>query len=102
MGESDLYIGKAGGITLAECFSMNLPVILYEVLPMQETSNLDFTLKNGFGYYCNSVEEIIKEIKLLIKRDEIFQKLKTNLRKYNNTNSGLMIARDIMSIVKIY
>lgn len=47
MRSADLLITKAGGVTLAEAFTCEVPVIVTDVLPGQEHGNLLFAARQG-------------------------------------------------------
>lgn len=47
MAVSDVYIGKSGGSTTAECLAMGLPMIVCDPIPGQEERNCDFLLEAG-------------------------------------------------------
>jgi processive 1,2-diacylglycerol beta-glucosyltransferase len=44
---SDLYIGKPGGLTTAECLASGLPMIVWDPIPGQELYNTSYLLENG-------------------------------------------------------
>jgi processive 1,2-diacylglycerol beta-glucosyltransferase len=47
MAASDLFVGKSGGSTTAECLAMGLPMIICDPIPGQEERNCDFLLEAG-------------------------------------------------------
>lgn len=49
LGNADLVITKAGGISLYECISCLAPVLIVGSNFCQESENIEFVLKNGFG-----------------------------------------------------
>src|SRR5207248_604431 len=44
MRSADVLVTKAGGLTLAEAFCCGVPTVVQDVLPGQETGNLDYVL----------------------------------------------------------
>jgi UDP-N-acetylglucosamine:LPS N-acetylglucosamine transferase len=52
MRSADLLVTKAGGLTLAEAFCCGVPVVVYDVLPGQETGNLEFVRTQGAAAYA--------------------------------------------------
>lgn len=62
MDASDLLITKAGGVTIAESLTKNLPMIVLEPLPGQEKANTQYLLKNRIAEKCESVDELSKLI----------------------------------------
>jgi processive 1,2-diacylglycerol beta-glucosyltransferase len=49
MAASDVFVGKSGGSTTAECLAMGLPMIVCDPIPGQEERNCDFLLEAGAG-----------------------------------------------------
>jgi processive 1,2-diacylglycerol beta-glucosyltransferase len=49
MTAADLFVGKSGGSTTAECLAMGLPMIVCDPIPGQEERNCDFLLEAGAG-----------------------------------------------------
>ena len=49
MAASDVFVGKSGGSTTAECLAMGLPMIVCDPIPGQEERNCDFLLEACAG-----------------------------------------------------
>lgn len=49
MAESDLLIGKAGGLTSAECLALGVPMVVLDPIAGQEQSNTEFLAAAGAG-----------------------------------------------------
>jgi UDP-N-acetylglucosamine:LPS N-acetylglucosamine transferase len=47
MRSADVLLTKAGGVTLAEAFCCGVPVVIHDVLPGQETGNLEYVLRHS-------------------------------------------------------
>jgi processive 1,2-diacylglycerol beta-glucosyltransferase len=58
MAASDIMIGKAGGITVAEALSMGLPIICFNPIPGQEWGNTSFLADNNLGFKVKGLDEI--------------------------------------------
>src|SRR5262249_38248921 len=41
MAAADLFVGKSGGLTTAECLAMRLPMVVFDPIPGQEERNCD-------------------------------------------------------------
>jgi UDP-N-acetylglucosamine:LPS N-acetylglucosamine transferase len=46
MRASDLLVTKAGGVTLAEAFCCAIPVVIHDLLPGQESGNLEYVRRH--------------------------------------------------------
>ena len=54
MRSADLLVTKAGGVTLAEAFCSGVPVVVQDVVPGQESGNLEYVLRHGAVEYAPS------------------------------------------------
>jgi 1,2-diacylglycerol 3-beta-galactosyltransferase len=66
MRSSDLLVTKAGGVTLAEAFCSNLPVVIHDVLPGQEAGNLEYVLAQGGVAYAPTPAALVRTVEALI------------------------------------
>lgn len=62
MDASDIIITKAGGVTIAESLTKNLPMIIMQPLPGQEKANTQYLLKNRIAEKCESISGLSKLI----------------------------------------
>ncbi|MGE5041553.1 MAG: MGDG synthase family glycosyltransferase [Candidatus Levyibacteriota bacterium] len=64
MTASDLYISKAGGLTVAECLSRGLPAVYINNFPGHEAGNAAYTSKNGAAVVAgrNNIKEVLDEV----------------------------------------
>ena len=77
MKASDFIISKAGGVTITEAITLNLPVILYKPLPGQEYVNTKYLLQKGVAVKAENVQKL-KEIIMQVFDDKIiFEKIKS-------------------------
>lgn len=70
MKSSDYLIGKAGGITLFEAISSELPIIVYQPKLGQEQENSKFVRDKKIGFVSNNTEEL-KQIIATIMNNEL-------------------------------
>lgn len=66
MKVSDLYIGKPGGLTTAECLACKLPMAIITPIPGQEERNSDHLLEDGAAVRCNELATIAFKIDRLL------------------------------------
>ena len=62
MQMSDLFIGKPGGLTTAECLACGLPMIIVAPIPGQEERNSDHLLEKGIALKCNEFTTLAYKI----------------------------------------
>ena len=58
MSISDLVITKPGGLTTTECLVSNLPIVVINPIPGQETENADFLVNSGCGIWIDESSEV--------------------------------------------
>lgn len=58
MCAADLFVGKAGGLTISECLALGLPMLLFGPLPGQETHNVEYLVSRGAAGTARGVEEL--------------------------------------------
>ncbi len=66
MQMADLFIGKPGGLTTAECLASGLPMIIVEPIPGQEERNSDHLLEKGIALKCNEFTTLAYKIDNLL------------------------------------
>ena len=66
MRAADVLVTKAGGLTLAEAFCCSVPVVIHDVLPGQETGNLEYVLQHGAVEYAPHPQALVKIVGRLV------------------------------------
>lgn len=81
---SDLIITKSGGLTVSEALSKNLPMIVIQPIPGQETRNCEILEGYGAALRANNAREVIACVEEFIKFPEkiIGMKARINLLSY--------------------
>jgi processive 1,2-diacylglycerol beta-glucosyltransferase len=65
MRSADMLVTKAGGVTLAEAFCCGIPVLIHDVLPGQESGNLEYALAHGAVAYAPSTAQLVTTVRRL-------------------------------------
>lgn len=60
MHAADLLICKAGGLIVTEALACGLPMILINVIPGQETGNMEFVVNNGAGVWAENPMRVLE------------------------------------------
>lgn len=82
MKVADLLVSKAGGVTITEAVSCNLPVMLFKPLPGQELVNTEYLLSNGLVTIASDVKEICTKLKSFVHdEDDELIKIKKQQQK---------------------
>ncbi len=96
---SDIFIGKAGGLSLSEALAKGLPIAIIESLPGQEDYNTDFIMRNKLGIKVNNDDNLIQWLHSLLSK-EILNYWQCKVRKFGRPYSGLSIANHIINSIK--
>ncbi|MEW6178692.1 MAG: glycosyltransferase [Chloroflexota bacterium] len=62
MRAADLIVCKAGGLIVTESLACGLPMILVDVLPGQETGNMEYVVNNGAGERVETPLEMLEAL----------------------------------------
>jgi 1,2-diacylglycerol 3-beta-galactosyltransferase len=65
MRSADLLVTKAGGLTLAEAFCSGVPVVVYDILPGQESGNLEYVRQQAAVLYAASPPQLPRIVEQL-------------------------------------
>lgn len=88
MASCDIVISKPGGSSIAECLSMNLPMIFFSIIPGQESQNAKIIADYGFGFILSKPNDIKEKIKYLKEKQEVIAKLKNKINAFKFNNSA--------------
>ena len=83
MSASDVIITKPGGLSTCEALCKELPMILINPIPGQETRNLTFLINNGIAYYADEITPI----------DELYYQMFYSEQKYENLMRNIKLIK---------
>lgn len=96
MSASDLYISKAGGLTVAECFVKKLPAIYLHNFPGHEEGNAKYAVSNGAAVIAEK-NNLKQRIESLLKNPAELKELSRNAGKVALPNASENIIKTILS-----
>jgi processive 1,2-diacylglycerol beta-glucosyltransferase len=96
-GVADLFIGKAGGLTISEALAAGLPIIIVDALPGQETFNVEVISSNKLGCYVSNLKDLVSEIKDFLYQG-MTSSLEKNMDKFARPHSSMNVARHIAGL----
>ncbi|ACL21199.1 Monogalactosyldiacylglycerol synthase [Desulfitobacterium hafniense DCB-2] len=70
MTVSDLMITKAGGLTVSEALTKQLPMVIYKPIPGQEKANSEFLRRVGTGKIAATEGELLQILTHLLENPE--------------------------------
>src|SRR3989344_1706734 len=97
---ADLILTKAGGLTVAECFSKGLPLIVNNTIPGQEDDNVKYLLENKAGFKAVSIEEVSAIAVKLFSNPSELAEIKRNSKELSKPRAAKDIADFIVSRIK--
>lgn len=97
MHSSDLFIGKPGGLTTAECLACNLPMLIVDPIPGQEERNSDHLLENGIAIKCNDLTTLAFKIDRLLAVPEKLQTMREATNSMARPNAAQTIVHTLLS-----
>lgn len=89
MDASDFIITKPGGLSVSESLAKNLPMILVNPIPGQETRNLEFLLNSGLAMAVSETFPIEEAVYQLYKSRNRFEGQNSLTTLHQKTNSAL-------------
>ncbi len=93
---SDLFIGKPGGLTTAECLACGLPMVIVAPIPGQEDRNSDHLLEKGIAIKCNEFTTLAYKIDGLLDHPEMLQSMREKARWYGRPNAAKTIVDTLL------
>lgn len=66
LAASDLVVGKAGGLTVAETTALGVPMVVFDPIPGQEEGNADELRRAGAGVWTRSEHDLAHELSRLL------------------------------------
>jgi len=99
MAMSDLIVTKAGGITVTECMTMELPMLLYRPIPGQEDKNAKFAVDNGFAVKAKEFRAARRLIVDLTEHPEKLERMRDSARRTKRPDATELIAAAVVELI---
>ncbi len=94
MSVADLVISKPGGITVSECLASNVPMLIINPIPGQETDNTDFLELNNLAKCVKHNDNLGMIMEELIE-DNTLNQLRQNTMKFAKPEAAVNICKEI-------
>jgi processive 1,2-diacylglycerol beta-glucosyltransferase len=98
MAVADLLVTKAGGLTISEAMTMELPMIVYKPLPGQEEDNVKYLLKSGTALHADTIQELVNQISECFLHPNILKSMREKSRKTAKRRAGIDAAEVIWQL----
>lgn len=100
MTVSDVFIGKAGGLSLSEALAMELPVAIIDHLAGQEEYNTEFIVSNRLGILAKNNDDFLIDWLMSLSSPEVLAEWKGRVRKYSRPFGAFSISNHILGSLK--
>ncbi len=97
MQMADLYIGKPGGLTTAECLAAGLPMIIVAPIPGQEERNSDHLLEKGIALKCNEFTTLPYKLDLLLDAPDRLLSMREKALAYSRPRAAETIVDTLLN-----
>lgn len=84
---TSFVITKPGGLTITECISTNVPIILINPIPGQEKENAQYIADNKMGIWIKNNKPTSEYFQEIFNDTKLIEKIKENQKKYSHINS---------------
>ena len=84
---TSFVITKPGGLTITECISTNVPIILINPIPGQEKENAQYIEDNKIGIWVKESKPTSEYFQTIFNNTKLIEEIKENQKKYSHINS---------------
>lgn len=100
MAASDLYISKAGGLTVAECFASSLPALYINNFPGHEAGNAAYAVAVGAALMLPSLENLSSTIEDVLKNPQKLSEMRKNAEKIAQIDASDTVVSKVLEDFK--
>lgn len=103
MTVADVILTKAGGLTVSEAISLQLPMVLYRPIPGQEVQNAEFLVRKGAAVLAGNRREVSKQLRSLLVEDrQKLQRMRRRAGRIAQGNAADCIAEKLVGLADIH
>lgn len=84
---TSFVITKPGGLTITECISTKVPIILINPIPGQEKENAQYIADNKMGIWIKATKPTSEYFQEIFNDTKLIEEIKENQKKYSHINS---------------
>ncbi|MCY9669605.1 UDP-N-acetylglucosamine 2-epimerase [Paenibacillus alginolyticus] len=96
MAQASCIISKAGGLTLAESLTLQIPVFIYRPFPGQEKDNAIYFSRKGAAAISHDINHLLEQIERFLTNSSYAKRLKSQMAALNQTKAADTIVKDIL------
>lgn len=98
MEASDLIIAKPGGSTTSESLAKNLPMVVMQPIPGQETQNANLLAKRNTSFFMREAPEIKTIVRTILTHSGILAEKKREIMRLAKPNAVFDISEFILKL----
>jgi processive 1,2-diacylglycerol beta-glucosyltransferase len=99
MRAADLVVTKPGGLTTAEALASELPLVVMNPIPGQETRNSDYLLEQGAAIKVNHIRLLAHRVAALLQDPPALAHLRDATRRIAHPDAADRITRDALDLL---
>jgi len=99
MAASDLFVTKAGGVSVAEALAVGLPMVFVNNMPGQEELNARIVEEEGAGVNACTPDNALKVIEDLLKEPKKLEVMRERAKSLGRPKASLRIIGDVVSLI---
>jgi processive 1,2-diacylglycerol beta-glucosyltransferase len=92
-----LFVGKPGGVSVAECMAAGLPAVLVRPIPGQEERNSDVLLEEGAAVRCNYPTTVGYKLDRLLGDPARLRRMAANARRLGRPAAAACVAETTLA-----
>jgi len=100
LAASDLVVGKAGGLTVAEALTLGVPMLVYEPIPGQEEGNARYLESMGAALWAHSPWELRRDLLTLLGDSARRDAMSRAARAISRPDAAHVAARELVRRVE--
>lgn len=98
LNSSDIFIGKAGGLSISEALAHGLPIGILEALPGQEWYNKQFLIERDLGIEGSDLHTLLQWLSSLLVGNNL-ERGRLRALAYSRPLSSYHIVRHVLSLL---
>jgi processive 1,2-diacylglycerol beta-glucosyltransferase len=97
MKMATLLIGKPGGLTVTECLTVGLPMLMFMPIPGQEERNSDHLLECGVAAKCNQITTLAFKVDELLGDPARLQRMREAARALGHPQAAETVVDTLLN-----
>ena len=92
-----LFVGKSGGLTVAEVLACGRPLLVTRTLQGQESFNVRFLERHGIGRLVGN-EELAQQVREWLESPELLQDIQARAAAAGRRDGALRVAEQVLEL----